>query len=90
MKLELFNAKKAAWEQIKKQNQKKKTPLHHSNTHKAFFDHMSKYLKTNGGGQEGFRAAWAAWNGIAAMKRPAAAGSAEEPKVTKKRPAIVD
>ena len=90
MKLELFNAKKAAWEKTKKQNQRKTTPLHHSNTQKAFFDHMSKCLKTNGGGQNGFRATRAAWNGIAAMKRQAAAGSAEEPKVTKKRPAVVD
>ena len=90
-KLELFMAKKAAWEQTKAENQKPgRGPLKHSDIQQAFFKHMSKYLKSNGGGKDGFRNARAAWN--AAKKRPAAASSEAEPaakttKTTKKKQA---
>ena len=90
-KLELFMAKKAAWEQTKEENQKTgRAPLKHSENQQAFFKHMSKYLKSNGGGKDGFRNARAAWN--AAKKRPAAASSEAEPaakttKTTKKKQA---
>lgn len=90
-KLELFMAKKAAWAQTKAENQKPgRGPLKHSENQQAFFKHMSKYLKSNGGGKDGFRNARAAWN--AAKKRPAAASSEAEPaakttKTTKKKQA---
>lgn len=72
-KLRIFNAKKAAWEKAKEEAKLVKgkggSVPKHSSSQLAFIAHMTKTMKENGGGKDGFSKAAKSWR----MKRPAAA-----------------
>ena len=80
-RLELFMAKKAAWEQAQKDRKEARTqgtvsPKWSENQQK-FWKHMSDTIKQQGGGKDAFKAAVSQWSGKQAIcKRPAAATTA--------------
>ena len=88
-RLELFMAKKAAWEQAQKDRKEAKTQgtvsPKWSENQKKFWKHMSDTIKQQGGGKDAFRAAVSQWPGkqaaaapgqVMCKKRPAAATNA--------------
>ena len=88
-RLELFMAKKAAWEQAQKDRKEAKTQgtvsPKWSENQKKFWKHMSDTIKQQGGGKDAFRAAVSQWSGkqaaaapgqVMCKKRPAAATNA--------------
>ena len=73
-KLQVFLAKKAAWDKAKEEAKLAKAKGNlvpkHTSSQTAFIAHMAKTMKENGGGKEGFCQAATTWR---AHKRPAAA-----------------
>ena len=80
-RLELFMAKKAAWEQAQKDRKEARTQgtvsPKWSENQKKFWKHMSDTIKQQGGGKDAFKAAVSQWSGKQVIcKRPAAATTA--------------